>query len=424
MAWKICQWEIIRNLKNKQFIIGLLITPLVVLFFAGIPNLLLNLNESPEQVYLVKDQIEFMSFMESEDYLDSKGSSISLSYYEGNFIPGIVSPGKDSSHSHNGPEIKEIQAELEEENASGLLILDENSVNSGTFTLYSHEQPSPIERLELQSFLQEKLQEYRMDQLELDDESLDYLMTGTQLIPASLEGNIYESIEFYENETFVSIAFAMILFVLIMMTCSMLLQSALQEKQNKMSEIILSSVKPIHFMQGKILGNFILGLFQLTVWIAVALPVLFYVADIPALEIIFAVNVLPLIFFGLLGYLFFAAIFVSIGATIGDLNNVTNFQGLAMALPAISIVMLVPVLSDPGGPAATAATMIPLTSPIISILRIGIYDIPRWELALGGSILVVSTFIVMLAASKLFRVGMLMYGKNASLSEIVKWLKY
>ncbi|UMZ74429.1 ABC-2 family transporter protein [Natranaerofaba carboxydovora] len=270
------------------------------------------------------------------------------------------------------------------------------------------------------------LQQYRGEQLGLDEGEVSYLTGSVELTTTDLEADNDETVDggFLMGENLVPLFFGILLFVLIMMTCSMLLQSALQEKQNKMSEIILSSAKPYQFMCGKIIGDFLLGIFQMGVWILLALPIVIYFTDWPVLEMILGVNIPLILFFGLSGYLFYAAIFVGLGATMEDMGSANNFQGVAMALPALSLIIMGPVMSDPTGTVATGASLFPFTSPIITIMRMGITEIPLWELLLSGILLIISIVLVMSIAAKLFRVGMLMYGKNATIPEIIKWIRY
>jgi ABC-2 type transport system permease protein len=131
-----------------------------------------------------------------------------------------------------------------------------------------------------------------------------------------------------------------------------------------------------------------------------------------------------LIFFALTGYLLYAALFVGIGATMTDMQSASNTQGMVFMLPVLGILFVGPVISNPNGLAAQIGTFFPLTSPTITILRLGLAEVPAWELAVAGLILIVTTILVIKAAAKVFRVGMLMYGKTASVAEMWKWMRY
>jgi ABC-2 type transport system permease protein len=191
-----------------------------------------------------------------------------------------------------------------------------------------------------------------------------------------------------------------------------------------MVEVILSSVETEHLMQGKILGNFLLGLIQLGVWVGIGLPAAWLVFQIPVFDYISVAQVPILLFFTLTGYLLFAAFFVGIGATAVDLQSMSNAQGMVIMLPILGFLFVVPVISNPDGLVAQVATLFPLTSALITILRLGLTTVPVWELVTAGAILLLTTVLVTRAAAKIFRVGMLMYGKSANLGEMWKWMRY
>lgn len=189
----------------------------------------------------------------------------------------------------------------------------------------------------------------------------------------------------------------------------MIFQSASQEKKDKVAEIILSSVTAVELMQGKILGYFSLGLLQVGVWIALVTPfALWKLDDIPVLEYLFVPETLLLLVIAILGYLLFAALFVGLGATIEDASTSGNFQGLVMMLPFIPFFLVAPIFSNPSGIIAQIATYIPFTSPAVMLMRLAVLDEWPWvEILIGLAILIVSIWIFMKLAGKIFQVGIL-----------------
>lgn len=108
----------------------------------------------------------------------------------------------------------------------------------------------------------------------------------------------------------------------------------------------------------------------------------------------------------------------------GDLQSASNSQGLVVMLPMLSFLFLGPVISNPDGVIALFASLFPFTSPAMMMLRSGLTVVPRWQLLVSGSLLVLTTWATIIMAAKIFRIGMLMYGKNATMQEIFKWLRY
>lgn len=131
-----------------------------------------------------------------------------------------------------------------------------------------------------------------------------------------------------------------------------------------------------------------------------------------------------LAFFGLGAYLLYAALFVGMGATMEDLQSAGNSQGMVIMLPMLSFLFIAPVVSNPNGVVAVLASIFPFTSSVIMIVRSSMVSVPLWQMVLSAGLLVLTAAALAMMSAKIFRVGMLMYGKTASMSEIVKWLRY
>ena len=221
-----------------------------------------------------------------------------------------------------------------------------------------------------------------------------------------------------------ALVFTVLVFFLIFTSGTMLMQSALQEKRDRMAEVVLSSVRPGQLMQGKIVGHFLLGLIQLGFWITIGLPIAVYFLDFSIIDALRAVNLPIILFFGLGGYLLFSALFIGLGATMEDMQSASNSQGLVIMLPMLAVFFIGPVISNPDGSIEVFASLFPFTSPAIMMLRSGVTTVPLWQILSSGALLLVTAYVTMVVAAKIFRIGMLMYGKNATPKEIMKWLRY
>ncbi len=394
-TWQIAEWEILRNLKNKQFLMGLLITPLVVLFFASIPNLLERLERPKTEVYYFIDR-----YGAEELFLEETVEAE---------IEFVVYRGLESDL----PEV------VQEESAAGYFVIEENKISQGLLPVYlqgsNRKGLATIERL-----FSELVREKKLVESGLDREQLEYLMTEGVVMGVVLDDDLLVSWE----QMIMSIAFAVVFFILIMGSSMMLLTSAIQEKKDRMVEIVLSSISPLNLMQGKIIGHFILGLVQLGFWLALGLPVARFVMDIPVFDYFSFNHVIVLFFYLLLGYILHAAIFVAIGSTMEDVQNASNAQGMIMMLPFLPLVLAAPVVSNPDGIVSTVASIFPLTSPVIMIFRTGFTVVPWWQIGVSLVILLITAFLFTALAAKIFRVGMLMYGKNVSLVEMWRWMRH
>lgn len=391
--WKIAKWEITRNLTNKQFIIGLLLTPVMMALFGGVPLLLEKWNQPTITTYYVVDDL---NALESVQML----------------LP-------DNIQLQEADDSSTVAKTVQETKASGFFHLDSDFLASGEIDLVYNDRNSgglnAVQRA-LTSFLQQT----RLAGSEIDPEQLAFVTATAQVRQVPLE----EELEPKTMHMIVSGVFTFLVFFLIITSGTMLMQSALQEKRDRMAEVVLSSIRPGKLMQGKILGHFVLGIIQLGFWLAIGLPVAKYFLDFPILEALAAVNLPIILFYGLGGYLLFSSLFVSIGSTMEDLQSASNSQGLVVMLPMLSFLFLGPVISNPDGTVALFASLFPFTSPAIMTLRSGLTTVPLWQNLVAGGLLLIATWVTIVMAAKIFRIGMLMYGKNATIQEIFKWLRY
>ena len=215
----------------------------------------------------------------------------------------------------------------------------------------------------------------------------------------------------------------MLIYILVLSSGTMLMQALFREEGPHGR----GSVKLHHpqtLMKGKIFGHFLLGVLQLAFWLALVIPAAIYFLDFPVWEALLKADLGMLAVFGLCGYLLYAALFVGIGATMEDIQSAGNSQGLVVMLPMLAFLFIGPVVSNPNGSVAVLASFLPFTSPVIMIMRTALTQVPLWQMAFSVGLLLLAVFAIAVMSAKIFRVGMLMYGKTASLGEIVKWLRY
>ena len=248
-----------------------------------------------------------------------------------------------------------------------------------------------------------------------------------------------------------------LLMMFIIIYGNMVMRSVIEEKTNRIIEVIISSVKPFQLMMGKILGTTLAGITQFSIWVIVGgilLVVLTTVFGIDAsaasaaspaasqaqiiaqdpgmmIELLQEIQKLPLLqlvvgffiyFIG--GYFLYSSIYAAIGAAVDNETDTQQFM-----LPIIMPLMLgiyvgfFAVIDNPHGTVATVFSIIPLTSPIVMLMRIP-FEVPVWQLALSITLLVASFVFTVWFGSKIYRVGILMYGKKPTYKDLIKWLRY
>jgi len=392
-TWKIAKWEVLRNLTNKQFIIGLLLTPLIMVAFIAFPMAIEHFNKPEQVVYQVVDEAKVLPMLEEA-------------------VPEHFALAAASNR-------EEALAAVQDGAADGYLLLGSDFLLTGYAELH-YDQVNQSVFEEMSAALTRILQQKRLEQSQLNPAQLQFLTAPAALVTIAVD----EAETFDVNKFIVSAVSVLLIYILIFTSGSMLMMSALQERRDRMAEVILSSVRAADLMQGKIIGHFLLGVIQLAFWSTLALPAVIILTDFPLVEALAAANMPLIIFFGLLGYLLTAAMFVGLGATMDDMQSAGNSQGLVIMLPAMSFLFIAPVVQNPNGVVSRFASLFPFTSWVILTIRDALSPVPFGEIALSAAILIATTAVMIKVAAKIFRIGMLMYGKNATPREIWKWLRY
>jgi ABC-2 type transport system permease protein len=211
------------------------------------------------------------------------------------------------------------------------------------------------------------------------------------------------------------------------------MRSVLEEKTNRIAEVIVSSMKSTHLMVGKIVGVGAVALLQVGIWAAFVILIATQsrmIADrmgIPpeALDgFQFDLGILaPLLAFFIVGFFLYAALFAALGAAVGTEQEAQSLQMIILVPLILPMLLLVPITSEPLGRIATTLSMIPLTSPVVMPMRMSITGLPLAEVLGSLAILVASVAAVAWLAGKIYRVGILSTGKKPTLRELGRWLR-
>ncbi|HLS20858.1 MAG TPA: ABC transporter permease [Bacillota bacterium] len=410
-TFKVASWEIKRNLKNKSFIISLFLTPALIALFIFIPTLFEDSDTEPNNIHIfVNDELGLFPMIETviDDY--------ELTNWE----------LTKTELSHD-----EVIEQLKEEDQAVYFSLSENVLAEKLLTIYTSDVIDDSFLYQVNIFA-DVLKQYELEQLSLSDEELaivtqEFFVDLTEVTEtaeeAATEVNDAQADEEASLRRIIPGLFAGIILFSIVISGMMIFQSASQEKKDKIAEIILSSVTPTELMQGKVIGYFILGIVQVVVWLGLAAPVILWKVDLPIFKYLFVPELAVLLVIAILGYLIFASMFVGLGATIEDVSTSGNFQGLVFMLPFLPFMLIGPVITDPSGVVAKVGSYIPVTAPGILLLRLTMLDEwPKVEIAICIGILIISVWIFMKLAGKVFQTAILLYGKNATPREIWRWL--
>jgi ABC-2 type transport system permease protein len=330
---------------------------------------------------------------------------------------------------------------------------------------YSKEAPSSMVLDKLENTITSRLRQERLRELGLSPKEYAEMDRSYNMNIETFDG--LQNIKgINEIKAIIGGAFGYLIMMFIIIYGGFVMRSVIEEKTSRIIEVIISSVKPFHLMMGKIIGTSLAGITQFAIWIVSGVILLFIglaIFDIDpasltkggmaprmagnasvdvdavtqniqlyAQEIfeipIFAMLIFFIIYF-VLGYLIYSSIYAAIGAAVDNETDTQQF-----IFPVILPLMLAiyvgffSVFSNPNGPIAVAFSLFPLTSPIVMLMRlpwgIGEGGVPVWQL-ISSILILIATFIgIVWVAAKIYRVGILMYGKKPSYKELYKWLKY
>ena len=292
----------------------------------------------------------------------------------------------------------------------------------------------------------------------VDPDILEQIKTDVSLSVIRMDEEGGEKETFSEIQFCIGMVLSILIYMFIMMFGGQVMQGVAEEKSNRIIEVIVSSVKPFQLMMGKIIGVSLVALTQFLMWIlltgviylgfsaalGISSPEAISAGTVMTQEISnnnimdnesvqsivnivksidFGAIILGFMIFFLLGYLLYATLFAAIGSIVEDNTDSQQFT-LPVTVPLlIAMFSAIYVVNNPDGPLAVWLSMIPFTSPVVMMVRIP-FGVPIWQIVVSA-VLLFGTFIAMTwVAAKIYRTGILMYGKKLSYKEIFKWLKY
>jgi ABC-2 type transport system permease protein len=435
--WLIIQREYLTRVKKKSFIIMTILGPLLM---AAVMILPIYLSQQSDKVY------QLVVVDETGLFRDKIRENRSLKFeYSDQPIANARNLVSEGSHD-------------------GVLYIMREGVNKVNAPIFFENQIgiSNIEyiRSELQNILDDVqlMVEYGISKKELE--------TRKVRVDVGLIDNQTDSIGNPLELSILSMAGGLIIYFFIFMFGAQVMRGVIEEKTNRIVEVIISSVRPFQLMMGKIIGVAMVGLTQFLLWIifttaivgivAVAFPDSFTPDNLvqqqftapgtglvpgenlavnedinPFIESLYSLlNRIPVVkilitflFYFLFGYLMYSALFAAIGSAVDNEADTQQFM-LPVTVPMIlGIVMSSFIMNNPQGPVAFWLSIIPLTSPITMMMRIP-FDVPDWQLILSMSLLVLTFLGATWLAAKIYRTGILMYGKKPTYKELWKWIRY
>ena len=422
--WIVTQREFATRVKKKSFIIMTLLMPFLMSALMFLPLLLSLIESSDKKTVAVVDQTGLYQaeFKSNDKYL---------------FVPT----------EKMTPQMRSDSTDV----AAVLLITADLSEKPGSAALYSQEEiPSDLSDLvnsTLTDVVQrQKFAKYNIPEL---DAIIDDVQTPVEVekIRWTDEGERLSMSDFLSG---VGMLLTFVIYMFVMAYGAMVLQSVSEEKSNRIVELMVSSVKPFQLMMGKIIGIGLVGVFQVLIWAVIiasvmaiggtmtgvamfgsgdmtamqgadmdaGMKIFAIISQLPLLEII---SLFVLYFVG--GYLLYASILAALGASVNDQQDTGQMMMPVMIVMVFAFYVGFYSSMNPDGPMAFWCSFVPFTSPIVMMVRIP-FGVPLYQEIISVALLYATAIALTYLGSRIYRIGILMYGKKPSFKEIFKWLKF
>ena len=427
--------EYLTKVKNKSFIVMTFLSPLIMIALIAVVSYLSQLNNDKERTISVLD--------------------------ETGFLKGVFQDTGNTNYTNlNGLSLENAIALVKEKEDYGLLhiaAVDSLDAFSNNVKFYSEESPSISIISGLERKIEKRLRDKKLQKDGVTLAQIEASKTSIDIAQESFDGEKSSKIDNLVKLAFGGIA-GYLLFMFIIIYGNMIMRSVIEEKTSRIIEIIISSVKPIQLMMGKIIGTSLAGVTQFAIWVILGGVLMTIVSAIFGIDlsqgsapqqelvnqamqsqgaqamaenVITAISNLPLanlvvafIFFFIGGYLLYSSLYAAIGAAVDNETDTQQFM-LPILMPLILAVYVgvFTVIEDPHGTVSTVFSFIPFTSPVVMLMRIP-FGVPLWQQGLSLLLLIGTFIFAVWFAAKIYRVGILMYGKKPTYKELFKWLRY
>ena len=412
----IAKREFFTQVKKKSFIILTLLTPLLIIVFGGVVSLMFQANETQMQISVIDKSGLFKDRLKSDQNIRYVFSS------------------EETEKSL----IKALET-TEEMNAVMIIPKKEIHELENSIEILTNKNLSNEARRNIAGNISEIIKAEKINALGISTAQIEDLNKGVNLhVVNILEKEKKQDSFLVGVKSGLSIFLMYCVFTFIMMYGIRVMRSVLEEKNNRVVEILISSVKPFELMMGKILGVTGVALVQFGVWVVMIFASVMTlgssnvgmvsgVAEVQMVlsalsQINYGLILFVFVIYFLLGYLFYSAMYAAIGSAVDNETETQQFTLFAILPMMLGFYGSITIMNNPDGPMSFWLSMIPFTSPIAMLARIP-FDVPVWELVLSIVILLVSTLGMVFIASKIYRVGILMYGNKVTLKELWKWMK-
>lgn len=418
-TWLILRREYLERVRTKSFILSTILLPAIMIALMVLPGKLAMLKASgTKRLAVVCADTDFARAVQSQ--LQTAKADVDSKDVSARFQVEIVSTPDEATRTL-------LKARIGSGTLDGYLWLSDDALASRKISYGARETSDFIEVARLQVALQTALLRQQLRARGLAAGDADKLMQGVDVDAVSIKGGVEKKAS--GPLQFISaIVLVMMLYMTLILYGVAVMRSVLEEKTSRVMEVVLSSATAKELMAGKILGVGAVGLTQIAIWVIIGLG-----ATTPGLlaarsqlsQINLSPAALPAfaVFFAL-GFLLYSALYAALGAMVNSEQEAQQWQFLVIMPIIIPIMMMTYVIRQPSAPLSMWMSLVPFFAPILMYIRVVVQTPPLWQIAVCVALLLLTLWGVVALCSRIYRVGILMYGKKPTLPEIIKWVKY
>lgn len=409
-AFTVAKWEFFEKIKSKAFIISLFLTPAIIIIFSVLPTLLATKESDSTKAVGILDF--------TQKYFFDYKNEIEQYKIDGN-IPAYAILNNYKEDLSPDSLIKQADQMVIENRIDGYILIRKDPKDSIKVEYRS----KSIGNFQDVARFEEAFNNLRIKRKLIEENAnpalVEFIKNKVNVNQIKIEKPGEEGKGGFESVFFSSIIFILLLMMMIIYSGQMLVRSMLEEKSNRLIEILISSCTPKDLLFGKVFGLSALGLTQIIVWLIIGISLIgATLIPMNAFE-----NIHLIFVYFILGFVFYTTLFVGVGSIVSteqEAQQITSYLSLLLVLPTVFIIS---ALQNPESTIIKVLSYIPFTLPSVMILRVNVSPIPLWEIAATFLIMILSIIIVVNVSAKIFRFGILYYGKMPTLNELKSWLK-
>ncbi|HTS34809.1 MAG TPA: ABC transporter permease [Candidatus Solibacter sp.] len=424
-TWLIIKREYLQRVRTRAFLILTLLLPGIMTVLMALPAKMATMGAKAEHLVLVTSTREFGEQVRqqllaqpiSEEAAEGEGEN--KKKMEDRYSIDVDANPTDAERSA-------LRQKIGTHEIDDYLWLADDAIAAHNVTWNGREMPSGREKAWLSDTLSRIALQQALAKKGVTAAQADEMLTPVKVDSFRVEGS-HESKNSGGARILEIVVMIMLIYMAVLFYGISVMRSVLEEKNSRIMEVLLSSATSTELMAGKILGVGAVGLTQILAWTVMAgmfvLPSLAMQPNLSSLELSPFVFASFAVFF-LLGYLLYSTMYAAIGAITTTEQEGQQLQFLIVIPLVLSVFMLMPLIRTPDSAAMVWMSMIPFFAPIVMFGRIVMQTPPLWQILLCVVLLIGTEVLLLLLCARIYRIGVLIYGKRATLPEVLKWLKY